>query len=58
MTKPPTQALDPFVFARPLEVWGLRRTCIACPSQWEGDVGGSGSIYIRYRWETCLPAYR
>jgi len=23
---------------------------MACPSQWEGDVGDMGSIYIRYRW--------
>lgn len=28
----------------------LRRTCLACPSQWEGEIGERGSIYIRYRW--------
>lgn len=28
----------------------LRRTCRACPSQWEGKIGKRGSIYIRYRW--------
>jgi hypothetical protein len=32
------------------EVYDLRRTCIACPSQWEGRIGDHGSIYIRYRW--------
>lgn len=32
-----------------LDVYNLCRTCIACPSQWEGRVGDQGSIYIRYR---------
>ena len=31
------------------EVRELRRTCYATPSQWEGKVGDSGCIYIRYR---------
>jgi hypothetical protein len=35
-----------------LEVYDLRRTCIACPSQWEGRINDCGSIYIRYRWGT------
>lgn len=34
----------------PIEVYDLRRTCLAAPSQWEGRVGEQGSIYIRYRW--------
>jgi hypothetical protein len=34
------------------EVYDLRRTCIACPSQWEGRINDHGSIYIRYRWGT------
>jgi hypothetical protein len=33
-----------------VEVYDLRRTCVACPSQWEGRIGDHGSIYIRYRW--------
>jgi hypothetical protein len=33
-----------------VEVYELRRTCIACPSQWEGRIYEHGSIYIRYRW--------
>jgi hypothetical protein len=40
---------DPFTFSRPVTVRNLRRTCFACPSQWKGDVGENGSIYIRYR---------
>jgi len=32
-----------------IQVYDLRRTCIACPSQWEGRVNDHGSIYIRYR---------
>lgn len=36
-----------------IEVHDLRRTCIACPSQWEGRIHDYGSIYIRYRWG-CL----
>ncbi len=32
-----------------LHVYELCRTCIAAPSQWEGEVGEHGSIYIRYR---------
>jgi len=39
--EPPISHRDP--------VSELRRTCSACPSQWEGKVG-RGSIYIRYRW--------
>lgn len=33
-----------------LQVYDLRRTCIAAPSQWEGRLNECGSIYIRYRW--------
>jgi len=33
-----------------VEVYDLRRTCLAAPSQWAGRVGECGSIYIRYRW--------
>jgi len=33
-------------------VYELRRTCSAAPSQWEGEVGEHGSIYIRYRHGT------
>ncbi len=50
-TRPPSN-LDAFAFARPITVRNLRRTCFACPSQWVGDVGETGSIYIRYRWGT------
>jgi hypothetical protein len=32
-----------------LDIYDLRRTCIAAPSQWDGRVGERGSIYIRYR---------
>jgi hypothetical protein len=32
------------------KVYDLRRSCIACPAQWEGRVNDHGSIYIRYRW--------
>lgn len=28
----------------------LKQTCGACPSQWEGELVGGGSFYIRYRW--------
>ncbi len=28
----------------------IRRTCIACPSQWEGKLNNGNHIYIRYRW--------
>jgi len=35
-----------------VQVYGLRRTCIAAPSQWEGRAGEHGSICIRYRWGT------
>lgn len=33
-----------------VEVYDLRRTCIASPSQWEGRMGERGTIHIRYRW--------
>lgn len=28
----------------------LRRTCFACPSQWEGATEDGEHVYIRYRW--------
>lgn len=28
----------------------LRRTCYACPSQWEGATEDGEHVYIRYRW--------
>ena len=27
----------------------LERTCIACPSQWEGELDTGQSVYIRFR---------
>jgi hypothetical protein len=40
--EPPISHRDP--------VSELRRTCLACPSQWGGKIDERGSIYIRYRW--------
>lgn len=28
----------------------LKKTCIACPAQWEGTLDDGRMIYIRYRW--------
>ena len=28
----------------------LRKTCAACPAQWEGMTEDGMAIYIRYRW--------
>lgn len=28
----------------------IRRTCHACPAQWEGMVEDGQHLYIRYRW--------
>ena len=36
-----------------INVITCRRTCLACPSQWEGVCSDGRSIYIRYRWG-CL----
>ncbi len=33
-----------------IEVTELRMISDDRPSQWEGKVGASGSVYIRYRW--------
>lgn len=33
-----------------IEVSNLAMTSDACPTQWQGQVGDEGSIYIRYRW--------
>ncbi len=33
-----------------LHIASLKRTCIACPSQWEGVLEDSRPIYIRFRW--------
>ena len=32
-----------------LKLIELTRTCIACPSQWEGKLSSDEYIYIRYR---------
>jgi hypothetical protein len=32
-----------------VRVSGIRRTCIACPAQWEGETE-SGNVYIKFRW--------
>src|SRR5436305_1697328 len=32
-----------------LKISEIRRTCFACPSQWEGK-SESGYVYIRFRW--------
>lgn len=34
-----------------MKITEIRRTCFACPSQWEGR-GESGCVYIRFRWGT------
>ena len=34
-----------------VKITEIRRTCFACPSQWEGK-GESGYVYIRFRWGT------
>ena len=33
-----------------IEVKELKRTCIACPAQWEGILSDGRIAYIRYRW--------
>ncbi len=35
-----------------MEVKTIKQTCLACPSQWEGELQDSQPIYIRYRWGT------
>lgn len=32
-----------------VKVTEIRRTCFACPSQWEGKTA-SGYVYIKFRW--------
>jgi len=31
-------------------VQSLKKTCTACPSQWEGTLGDGRALYARYRW--------
>lgn len=33
-----------------LKIESLKRTCIACPAQWEGKLVDGRMFYIRYRW--------
>lgn len=33
-----------------IKVVEIRRTCFACPSQWEGWTEDGRPVYIRYRW--------
>jgi hypothetical protein len=32
-----------------VKVIEIKRTCLACPAQWEGQ-GEAGCVYIRFRW--------
>lgn len=32
------------------QITKLTRTCLACPSQWEGNLADGRFIYIRYRY--------
>jgi hypothetical protein len=32
-----------------VKITEIRRTCLACPAQWEGKTE-SGYVYIRFRW--------
>lgn len=32
-----------------IKVTEIKRTCLACPSQWEGKAA-SGYVYVRFRW--------
>jgi|SRR5271165_606113 len=34
-----------------VKITEIRRTCFACPAQWEGKTD-SGYVYIRFRWGT------
>jgi hypothetical protein len=34
-----------------VKITEIRRTCFACPSQWEGKTE-SGYVYIKFRWGT------
>ena len=31
-------------------VTSLKKTCTACPSQWEGELEDGRMLYVRYRW--------
>lgn len=34
----------------PHKVAHIRKTCFACPAQWEGATADGLYVYIRYRW--------
>jgi hypothetical protein len=38
--------------ATALRVKAFQRTCIACPSQWEGQLEDGRWFYARYRWSS------
>jgi len=33
-----------------LQITKLKKTCEACPAQWEGEDSKGNPIYIRFRW--------
>lgn len=35
--------------AKPLTITSLTRTCLAVPSQWEGETSDGAAVYLRYR---------
>ena len=46
----PFLSTDKFEKRTPIEINGLIRTCIACPSQWEFFTFDERPVYVRYRW--------
>lgn len=38
-----------WIFKKKVRIIELKRTCIACPSQWEGRTDDDRPVYIRYR---------
>ena len=44
---------DAAAIPTPLRVIEATRTCVWCPSQWDGRTDDDRAVYVRYRWG-CL----
>lgn len=47
MTDQPGSVVEP---AATVQVVEIRKTCYACPAQWEGKTADGRWVYVRYRW--------
>jgi len=46
----PRAMMEPEEASDKMRVVKMSQTCLACPSQWEGETDDGRPVYVRYRW--------